>query len=228
MGADVEANRVRAYEAGIKAAQAGAVAVAAGAVGSRLISVFHRFFGRAQWSLDAVGRVLFSLALVWVPADQRLLVLVDDTLARKSGKGVSLATMHHDPLLASARKPFRSFGHVWVGMGHASTNPLGVEWFGLVMGLGFVLSFGYWTTNFTEVQRALSAKDLSAAQRTPLIAAYPKIFIPALTIIPGLVALVTVKGLGGSSPSLRTSSATRATTEAGYRAAPATDPAAAE
>src|SRR6266516_513020 len=54
-----------------------AVAVAAGAVGSRHISVFHRFFGRAQWSLDAVGRVLFSLALVWVPADQPLLVWVD-------------------------------------------------------------------------------------------------------------------------------------------------------
>ena len=68
------------------------------------------------------------------------------------------------------------------------TNPLG-DWIGIVMGLGFVLSFGYWTTNFAEVQRALSAKDLSAAQRTPLIGAFPKIFIPVLTIIPGLVAL---------------------------------------
>ena len=71
------------------------------------------------------------------------------------------------------------------------------------MGLGFVLSFGYWTTNFAEVQRALSAKNLSAARRTPLIGAYPKIFIPALTIIPGLVALVTVKGLGGTNPDLQ-------------------------
>ena len=59
-----------------------------------------------------------------------------------------------------------------------------------MFGLGFVLSFGYWTTNFAEVQRALAAKDLSAAQRTPLIGAFPKIFIPALTIIPGLIALV--------------------------------------
>jgi SSS family solute:Na+ symporter len=66
-----------------------------------------------------------------------------------------------------------------------------------------VLSFGYWTTNFAEVQRALSAKSLSAARRTPLIGAYPKIFIPALTIIPGLVALVSVKGLGGSNPDLQ-------------------------
>jgi SSS family solute:Na+ symporter len=75
------------------------------------------------------------------------------------------------------------------------TNPLG-DWIGIVMGLGFVLSFGYWTTNFAEVQRALSAKDLSAAQRTPLIGSFPKIFIPALTIIPGLIALVLIPKLG--------------------------------
>ena len=73
-----------------------------------------------------------------------------------------------------------------MGRRRAGTNPLG-DWIGIVFGLGFVLSFGYWTTNFAEVQRALSAKDLSAAQRTPLIGAYPKIFIP-LTIIPGLIA----------------------------------------
>jgi SSS family solute:Na+ symporter len=76
------------------------------------------------------------------------------------------------------------------------TNPLG-DWIGIVMGLGFVLSFGYWTTNFAEVQRALSAKDLSAAQRTPLIGSFPKIFIPALTIIPGLIALVLIPNLNG-------------------------------
>ena len=75
------------------------------------------------------------------------------------------------------------------------TNPLG-DWIGIVMGLGFVLSFGYWTTNFAEVQRALSAKDLSAAQRTPLIGSFPKIFIPALTILPGLIALVLIPNLG--------------------------------
>jgi hypothetical protein len=91
-----------------------AVASAAGAVGSRHISVFHRFFGRARWNLDALGQVVFSLALGWIPAEQPLFVLGDDTLARKNGKGISLATMHHDPLLSTARKPFFSFGHVWV------------------------------------------------------------------------------------------------------------------
>jgi SSS family solute:Na+ symporter len=94
--------------------------------------------------------------------------------------------------------------HAWQGLapGHV-TNPIGGDWIAMVMGLGFVLSFGYWTTNFAEVQRALSAKNMSAAQRTPLIGAYPKIFIPALTIIPGLVALVSVPGLGGKNPDLQ-------------------------
>lgn len=85
--------------------------------------------------------------------------------------------------------------HTWSGTGVHWTNPLG-DWIGIVFGLGFVLSFGYWTTNFTEVQRALSAKDLSAAQRTPLIGAIPKVFIPFLTIIPGLIALVLIPHLG--------------------------------
>src|SRR5205807_2382488 len=56
----------------------------------------------------------FTLALQWVPADQPLVVLGDDTLSRKGGKSIALASMHHDPLLSSARKPFASFGHVWV------------------------------------------------------------------------------------------------------------------
>jgi len=89
----------------------------------------------------------------------------------------------------------------WKGTGVGNVdNPLGASWVPIVFGLGFVLSFGYWTTNFAEVQRALSAKSLSAARRTPLIGAYPKIFIPAVTIIPGLVALATIPGLGGDDP----------------------------
>ena len=72
-----------------------------------------------------------------------------------------------------------------------------------MFGLGFVLSFGYWTTNFAEVQRALAAKNLSAARRTPLIAAFPKLFIPFVVVIPGLVAAVTVKGLGAKTGDLQ-------------------------
>jgi SSS family solute:Na+ symporter len=76
------------------------------------------------------------------------------------------------------------------------TNPIGVSWIGIVFGLGFVLAFSYWTTNFAEVQRALSAKDMSAAQRTPLIGAIPKLFLPFIMILPGMIALVVVPKLG--------------------------------
>ena len=93
--------------------------------------------------------------------------------------------------------------HSWQGTGVGNvTNPLEASWIPIVLGLGFVLSFGYWTTNFAEVQRALSAKSLSAAQRTPLIGAFPKIFIPAITVIPGLVALVTIPELGSDKANM--------------------------
>ncbi len=81
------------------------------------------------------------------------------------------------------------YTHSWVGMGSPHTNRLGVEWFGLVMGLGFVLSFGYWCTDFLVVQRAMAADSMSAARRTPLIAAIPKMFFPLLVILPGLIAI---------------------------------------
>src|SRR5437899_2657390 len=91
-----------------------------------------------------------------------------------------------------------SFTHSWVGLGNAHTNRLGVEWFGLVMGLGFVLSFGYWCTDFLVVQRAMAAKSMSAARRTPLIAAIPKMLFPFLVILPGMIAIALTYKSGGS------------------------------
>jgi SSS family solute:Na+ symporter len=82
-----------------------------------------------------------------------------------------------------------TFTHSWMGMSSAQTNPLGVDWFGLVAGLGFVLSFGYWCTDFLVVQRAMAADSMVAARRTPLIAAFPKMVFPFLVILPGLIAI---------------------------------------
>ena len=65
-----------------------------------------------------------------------------------------------------------------------------IEWFGMVFGLGFVLAFGYWCTDFLVVQRAMAAESMSAARRTPVIATIPKILIPAIVIVPGMIALV--------------------------------------
>jgi SSS family solute:Na+ symporter len=77
----------------------------------------------------------------------------------------------------------------WSHMAGTAANPMGVEWFGMVMGLGFVLSFGYWCTDFLVVQRAMAANSMSAARRTPLIAAVPKMLFPALVILPGMIAI---------------------------------------
>jgi SSS family solute:Na+ symporter len=86
----------------------------------------------------------------------------------------------------------------WQHMGSAASNPMGVEWFGLAMGLGFVLSFGYWTTDFLVVQRAMAADSMSAARRTPLIAAFPKMLFPFLVILPGMIAIALTTQAGGS------------------------------
>jgi SSS family solute:Na+ symporter len=82
--------------------------------------------------------------------------------------------------------------HAWRGFGSASTSPMGVDAFGLAMGLGFVLSFGYWCTDFLVVQRAMAAESMAAARRTPLIAAVPKMLFPFLVVLPGLIALSVV------------------------------------
>ena len=84
----------------------------------------------------------------------------------------------------------------WKYTGEAATNPLGVEWFGILFGLGFVLSFGYWCTNFLIVQRAFAAESQSAARKVPLIGALPKMFIPFLIIVPGIIALVLLNDPG--------------------------------
>jgi SSS family solute:Na+ symporter len=89
--------------------------------------------------------------------------------------------------------------HSWAYMGTTTANPMGVEWFGIVFGLGFVMSFGYWCTNFLVVQRAMAADSMSAARRTPLIGAIPKMFLPILVILPGMIAMALTSHGGGLS-----------------------------
>jgi len=85
--------------------------------------------------------------------------------------------------------PNPGYAHTWANIWNPSQNPMGIDWFGMIFGLGFVLSFGYWCTDFLVVQRAMAAKDMGAAQRTPLIAAVPKMLFPFIIILPGLIAI---------------------------------------
>jgi solute:Na+ symporter, SSS family len=88
----------------------------------------------------------------------------------------------------------------WAHMSSPASNPMGVEWFGMVFGLGVVLSFGYWCTDFLVVQRAMAADSMSAARRTPLIAAFPKMLFPALVILPGMIAIALQQETGTFLP----------------------------
>jgi len=93
--------------------------------------------------------------------------------------------------------------HAWSTLlAGPANNPMGVDWFAMVFGLGFVLSFGYWCTNFLVVQRAMAARNMTAARNTPLVAAVPKMLFPALVILPGMiaVALMTVPSKGYRIP----------------------------
>jgi SSS family solute:Na+ symporter len=86
--------------------------------------------------------------------------------------------------------------HAWGSMDSETSNPMGVAFWQMALGLGFVLSFGYWCTDFLVVQRAMIARNMSSAQRTPLIAAFPKMLLPFVVIVPGLIALALQKSGG--------------------------------
>jgi SSS family solute:Na+ symporter len=89
-----------------------------------------------------------------------------------------------------------SFGTLWSTSGDPSQNGMMITWGGIVLGLGFVLSFGYWTTDFLVVQRAFSAKDLRAARMTPIVASFPKMLVPLIVVLTGLIALILAKTPG--------------------------------
>jgi solute:Na+ symporter, SSS family len=104
----------------------------------------------------------------------------------------------------SARLP-AVMTHSWSYIGDSSRNPMGVEAFGLIAGLGFVLSFGYWCTDFLVVQRAMAADSMSAARRTPLIAAFPKMVMPFVVIVPGIAGVALANMATGYAIPLKAS-----------------------
>jgi SSS family solute:Na+ symporter len=86
----------------------------------------------------------------------------------------------------------QDYTHLWRTMGSFGDNPMGIHWTGIVLGLGWVISFGYWTTDFLVVQRVLAAKDLRAAKLAPIIGSAFKMMVPFIVILPGLLALAVL------------------------------------
>jgi len=88
--------------------------------------------------------------------------------------------------------PGQEYTHLWAGLGSFTSNPMGIHWTGILLGLGFVIAFGYWTTDFLVVQRVLAAKDLRSAKMAPVIGAAFKMAVPFIVILPGLLALAVL------------------------------------
>jgi solute:Na+ symporter, SSS family len=98
-----------------------------------------------------------------------------------------------------AQNASAEYTHLWSTLGSFQSNPMGIHWTGIVFGLGWVISFGYWTTDFLVVQRVLAAKDLRAAKMAPIIGAAFKMMVPFIVILPGLLGLAVLPKLSAAT-----------------------------
>jgi SSS family solute:Na+ symporter len=131
--------------------------------------------------LSAIFNEVLQFFLIWLGA------IVVSVLGLVEAGGWS-GMVHRIAL----RFPGQDYTHLWKGLGAFNANPMGINWVGIVFGLGFVISFGYWTTDFLVVQRVLSAKDLRSAKMAPIIGAAFKMAVPFIVILPGLLALAVL------------------------------------
>jgi SSS family solute:Na+ symporter len=136
------------------------------------------FFGGL---LSAIFNEVLQFFLIWLGA----LVVTILGLYETGGWSGVVHRIHE-------RWPGQDYTHMWSGLGSFTGNPMGIHWTGIVMGLGFVISFGYWTTDFLVVQRVLAAKDLRSAKMAPIIGAAFKMAVPLIVILPGLLGLAVL------------------------------------
>jgi SSS family solute:Na+ symporter len=126
---------------------------------------------------SAIFNEVLQFILIWAGA---LLIPILGLIEAGSWSNLKIQIAHN----ASSE-----YTHLWSTLGSFNNNPMGINWVGIVFGLGFVISFGYWTTDFLVVQRVLSAKDLRSAKMAPIIGAAFKMLVPFIVILPGLLAL---------------------------------------
>ena len=144
--------------------------------------------------LSAIFNEVLQFFLIWLGA-----ILISVLGLVEAGGWSGMVQRIH------ANFPHQDFTHMWKTLGSFSDNPMGIHWTGIVFGLGFVISFGYWTTDFLVVQRVLTAKDLRSAKLAPVIGAAFKMAVPFIVILPGLLALAVLpEHLVGESQALAT------------------------
>ena len=131
--------------------------------------------------LSAIFNEVLQFFLIWLGA---LLISIIGLIETGGWNGM-IERIHHN-------FPGKDFTHLWSSLGSSTHNEMGIHWIGIVFGLGFVISFGYWTTDFLVVQRVLAAKDLRSAKMAPIIGAAFKMAVPFIVILPGLLGLAVL------------------------------------
>jgi SSS family solute:Na+ symporter len=148
--------------------------------------------------LSAIFNEVLQFVLIWLGA---LLISIIGLIETGGWSGL-VARIH-------ANFPNQDYTHVWRTLGSFSDNPMGINWVGIVFGLGAVISMGYWTTDFLVVQRVIAAKNLRSAKLAPIIGAAFKMCVPFIVILPGLLGLAVLDGPGhhmlmGEADAIRT------------------------
>lgn len=170
-------------------------------------SIVHALLGWPLWvalivaaaivlayiTFGGLSAAIYNEVLQFFVIIAALLPMVIIGLHRVGGWGglkdkITEAAVAHPDVIAPAEQQL----HSWPGQALSGFDSSVLSVIGIVFGLGFVLSFGYWTTNFVEVQRAMASESLSAARKTPIIGAFPKMLVPFVTILPGMLAAVLV------------------------------------
>src|SRR5580698_6942030 len=141
---------------------------------------------------SAIFNEVLQFVLIWGGA---MLVPILGLVETGGWSGFKARLAHN---IATGATPGGDYTHMWRSMGHFADNPMGIHWTGIVFGLGFAISFGYWTTDFLVVQRVLAANSLRSARLAPVIGSFFKMAVPFIVILPGLLGLVVLQNADGS------------------------------
>jgi len=141
---------------------------------------------------SAIFNEVLQFVLIWGGA---LLVPILGLIEAGGWNGLKAKIAHN---IATGAIAPGDYTHLWRSMGHFADNPMGIHWTGIVFGLGFAISFGYWTTDFLVVQRVLAANSLRSARMAPVIGSFFKMAVPFIVILPGLLGLVVLQNSDGS------------------------------
>jgi SSS family solute:Na+ symporter len=145
--------------------------------------------------LSAVFNEVLQYFLIWAGA----LLIPILGIIDAGGWGKMMAAVQHNAQVIHPTVQNADFTSLWRNLGSFDSNPMGIDWFGMVFGLGLAVSFGYWCTDFLQVQRVIVAKDLRSAQNGTIIGAFLKMLVPLIVTIPGLLGLAVLTNPDGST-----------------------------